>query len=59
MGLEKGKLEGKLEGIQIREEKCKLERNIEIARVMLHKGYTLEDIMLLTGLSRSHIHDLI
>ncbi len=51
IGRTKGKLEGKLEG--------KEERNIEIAKSMLQKGYPLEDIMLLTGLSRSHIQGLV
>ncbi|UWW96551.1 MAG: hypothetical protein NMK33_03775 [Candidatus Cardinium sp.] len=50
------------EGIQIGQEKGKLEgekeKAITIARSMLEKRYPLEDIILLTGLSRSQIHEL-
>ncbi|UWW96529.1 MAG: hypothetical protein NMK33_03655 [Candidatus Cardinium sp.] len=47
MGLQKGKIEGRIEG------------KIEIAKAMLKKCYPIEDIMLLTGLSRSCIEDLL
>jgi predicted transposase/invertase (TIGR01784 family) len=55
IGKEKGKLEGKLEG----KEEGKIEGKIEIAKSMLLKGYPMEDIMLLTGLSCSHIQGLV
>ncbi|TSJ81497.1 Rpn family recombination-promoting nuclease/putative transposase [Cardinium endosymbiont of Dermatophagoides farinae] len=47
------------EGIQIGQEKGKLEGKIEIARSMVRKGYPIDDIILLTGLSRSHLQDLV
>ncbi|TSJ80656.1 MAG: hypothetical protein NMK33_04305 [Candidatus Cardinium sp.] len=56
---QEGEKKGRQEGIQVGEEKGKLERNIEIAKSMLLKGYPIEDIMFLTGLSRAHIHDLV
>lgn len=46
IGQEKGKLEGKLEG------------KMEIAKSMLSKGYSIEDIVLITGLYPSDIQDL-
>ena len=55
MGIQIGEEKGKVMGIQIGEEKGKL----EIARTMLQKGYPIDDIMLLTGLSLSHIQDLV
>ncbi|TSJ81499.1 transposase [Cardinium endosymbiont of Dermatophagoides farinae] len=51
MGQEKGKLEGKLEG--------KEEGKLEIAKATLLKGYPLEDITLLTGLSRAQIQSIL
>ena len=47
IGQEKGKLEGKEEG------------KLEIAKSMLLKGYPIEDIIFLTGLSRSRIEELV
>ncbi|TSJ80884.1 MAG: hypothetical protein NMK33_05620 [Candidatus Cardinium sp.] len=51
------------EGIQIGKEKWKLEGEMEkarsIAKSMLLKGYPIDDIIMLTGLSRSHIQRLI
>jgi DNA repair protein RadC len=58
LGIKDGKKEGRQEGIRIGQEKGKEERNIEIAQTMLQKGYPLEDIMLLTGLSESEIQCL-
>ncbi|AXI23863.1 hypothetical protein CE557_015 [Cardinium endosymbiont of Sogatella furcifera] len=55
MGIQIGEEKGKMMGIQIGEEKGKL----EVAKSMLLKGYPLEDIILLTGLSESHIQDLV
>ncbi|MDD9139860.1 MAG: hypothetical protein NQ127_02915 [Candidatus Cardinium sp.] len=46
-------------GIQIGQEKGKLEGKLEIATSMLQKDYHIADSMLLTGLSRSHIEQLI
>ncbi|MGI2257549.1 hypothetical protein ACRRVD_03325 [Candidatus Cardinium hertigii] len=51
IGEQKGKLEGRLEG--------KLEGKLEIAKTMLSKGYSIEDIMLITGLHYSDIHSII
>ncbi len=50
IGKEKGKLEGKLEGERA--------RSISIAKAMLDKGYPIEDIMLITDLSRSSIKEI-
>ncbi|WP_419241872.1 hypothetical protein [Cardinium endosymbiont of Nabis limbatus] len=50
-GIEKGKLEGKLEG--------EMEKALSIAKAILFKDYPLEDITLLTGLSRAHIEAFI
>ncbi|AXI24179.1 hypothetical protein CE557_354 [Cardinium endosymbiont of Sogatella furcifera] len=51
------------EGIQIGQEKGKLEgekeKAISIAKAMIVKGYPIEDIMLLTGLSHAHIQSLL
>ncbi|TSJ81053.1 MAG: Rpn family recombination-promoting nuclease/putative transposase [Candidatus Cardinium sp.] len=51
------------EGIQVGEEKGKLEGEMEkarsIAKSMLLKGYPIDGIIMLTGLSRSHIYDLV
>ncbi|WP_204082283.1 hypothetical protein [Candidatus Cardinium hertigii] len=55
IGQEKGIQIGQEKGIQIGQEKGK----IEIAKAMLLKGYPMEDIVLLTGLSSSHIQDLV
>ena len=46
-GMEKGRQEGLKEGV--------LQRNIEIAKVMLSQGYTISDIAKLTGLSYDEI----
>ena len=46
--------EGKIEGIQIGQEKGKL----AIAKAMLQKGYPIADIMLLAGLSQAHMQDV-
>ncbi|TSJ80100.1 MAG: Rpn family recombination-promoting nuclease/putative transposase (plasmid) [Candidatus Cardinium sp.] len=51
IGQEKGKLEGKLEG--------ETEKAISIAKSMLNKGYPIEDIIALTGLSPSRIQELV
>ncbi|TSJ79798.1 MAG: Rpn family recombination-promoting nuclease/putative transposase (plasmid) [Candidatus Cardinium sp.] len=56
---QEGEEKGRQEGTQIGEEKGKLESNIEIAKSMLLRGYPVEDIILLTGLSPSQIHDLV
>ncbi|MEF2233324.1 MAG: Rpn family recombination-promoting nuclease/putative transposase [Candidatus Cardinium sp.] len=55
---QEGEKKGIKKGIQIGEEKGKLERNIEIAKAMLENHYPVEDIILLTGLSSSQIHEL-
>ena len=51
------------EGIQIGQEKGKIEEKkegkLEIAKSMLLKGYPIQDIILITGLSRSQIHRLV
>ncbi|MCT4696812.1 Rpn family recombination-promoting nuclease/putative transposase [Candidatus Cardinium sp. TP] len=47
------------EGIQIGEEKGKLEGKIEIVKAMIGKGYPIDDIVLLTGLSSAHIQELV
>jgi predicted transposase/invertase (TIGR01784 family) len=55
----KGKAEGKIEGLEEGLEKGKNERNTEIARKMLLKGHTVEDISELTNLSVEEIKKLI
>jgi len=50
-GIEKGKMEGKEEGIKEGEKN----KSIEIARNMLKKGYKIEDISELSGLSVDEI----
>ena len=54
-GRQEGEKKGRQEGIQIGEEKGKL----EVAKSMLLKGYPIEDIIFLTGLSRSQIQGLL
>ncbi|MGI2262370.1 Rpn family recombination-promoting nuclease/putative transposase [Candidatus Cardinium hertigii] len=60
---QEGEEKGRQEGIRIGEEKGKLEgkreRNIEIAKTMLSKGYSIEDIMLITGIHYSDIQSII
>ncbi|MGI2262416.1 hypothetical protein ACRRVA_03960, partial [Candidatus Cardinium hertigii] len=51
IGEEKGKLEGKMEGEK--------EKAISIAKTMLLKGYSMEEITILTGLSKSDIQFII
>ena len=58
-GIRIGQEEGKLEGIQLGQEKGKEEGKIEIAKSMLLRGYPIEDIIALTGLSPSRIQELV
>ncbi|AXI24625.1 hypothetical protein CE557_841 [Cardinium endosymbiont of Sogatella furcifera] len=51
IGQEKGKLEGKLEG--------EAEKAFSIAKSMILRGYPIEDIIALTGLSPSRIQELV
>ena len=53
------KKQSKEKGILIGEKKGKEERNRQIAKSMLSKGYPIEDITLLTGLSKSDIQSII
>ena len=63
IGQKKGKIEGKIEGIQIGQKKGKIEgeneKALSIAKAMVGKRYPLEDIIFLTGLSRSRIEGLL
>lgn len=52
---QEGEQKGIQKGMRIGQEKGKM----EIAKAMLSKGYAIEDIMLLTGLSRYQIEQLI
>ena len=60
---QKGEKKGIQKGIQLGEEKGirigKEEGKLEIAKAMLAKHYPMEDIVLLTGLSPTQVHDLI
>jgi len=49
-GHESGKIEGKIEGER--------NRNIEIAKSMLNKNYSFDEITELTGLSEEEIEEL-
>ncbi|MCK9338770.1 MAG: hypothetical protein M0P38_02085, partial [Bacteroidales bacterium] len=53
-GRSEGKLEGQLEG----ESKGKLEGKLEIARTMLKMGKLIDEIVLITGLSKEQIEEL-
>ena len=54
---DKGKAEGKAEGVQLGEENLKKEK-INIAKKMLSKNYTISDISSLTNLSSDEIQKL-
>lgn len=54
MGIQLGKAEGINEGKIM----GKLERNIEIAKAMVLKGYPLDDIITLTGLSIKEVNQI-
>lgn len=58
-GIEKGMRIGEEKGKRIGEEKGKLEERREIAKSMLLRSYPTEDIILITGLSPSQIHDIV
>ena len=55
-GLEEGKIEGLKEGEKKGKIEGKMERNIEIAKNMLKKGYKIEDIAEISGLSKEEIN---
>lgn len=56
--IEKFQKKAKEEGRQEGRQEGKLERNVEIARCMLDKGYPINDIVLLTGLSISDLYNI-
>ncbi|HNW68733.1 MAG TPA: hypothetical protein PKK66_07800, partial [Bacteroidales bacterium] len=53
-----GKLEGRIEGILEGEFKGKLEGKLEIARTLLKMGKPIDEIVLITGLSKEQIEEL-
>jgi len=54
----KGKLEGRIEGILEGEFKGKLEGKLEIARTLLKMGKPIDEIVLITRLSKEQIEEL-
>ncbi|MGI2298383.1 Rpn family recombination-promoting nuclease/putative transposase, partial [Candidatus Cardinium hertigii] len=59
IGQEKGKLEGKQEGRQEGRQEGEKDKAISIARAMLLKGYSTEEITILTGLYKSDIQSIV
>ncbi len=57
-GRQEGREEGRQEGIRIGEEKGEKEKALSIAKAMLLKGYSMEEITILTGLSKTDIQSL-
>lgn len=51
----KGRTEGRAEGIAEGIKKGKIERDIEIAKNALKKGFSIEDIVELTGLQQETV----
>ena len=55
---EKLRKQGKQEGLEEGEKKGKQEAKLEYARRMLEKGYPIEDVCEITGLSRAEVEKL-
>ena len=53
-----GRREGKQEGLEEGEQRGEKKAKLEYARRMLEKGYPVEDICEITGLSREEIQTL-